>query len=49
MNDKNGWISKTGWTGNGVEGIRTGGVSQSTGDWIEVIGGLITNTAVGEG
>lgn len=36
MNDKNGWIE------NGVEGIRTGGCSQNTGD-------CISNTAVGEG
>lgn len=34
---------------NGVEGIRTGGCSQNTPDCIEVIGGLISNTAVGEG
>lgn len=38
MNDKTGWID------NGVEGC-----SQTTGDWIETVGGLITNTAVGEG
>lgn len=43
MNDKNGWIGDTtGFIGNGVEGIHTGGVSQTTGDWItsEVIDGL---------
>ncbi len=33
---------KTGFIDNGVEGTRTGGVSQTTGDWI-------TSTAVGEG
>ena len=38
MNDKNGWID------NGFEGC-----SQNTPDCIEVIGGLISNTAVGEG
>jgi len=32
MNDKTGWID------NGVEGIRTGGVSQTTGDWIAMVG-----------
>lgn len=45
MNDKTGYMSKTGW------------VEQNTGDCVgcevisahEVIGGLITNTAVGEG
>ena len=48
MQDKNGWISKTGWAtdgwgegySSGVEGIRTGGCLQSTGDLIEVIDGL---------
>lgn len=36
MNDRTGWID------SGVEGIRTGGVSQTTGDWLtsEVIDGL---------
>lgn len=35
---------------NGVEGIRTGGVSQTTGDWLEKgTADLISNTAVGEG
>lgn len=34
MEDKNGWID------TGVEDIRTGGCSQTTGDWIEVIDGL---------
>lgn len=36
MNDKNGWISKTGWASDGFGE----GCSQTTGDWIEVIGGL---------
>ena len=45
MQDKTGWISDTtsfidGW-GEGC--------SQTTGDWIETVGGLISNTAVGEG
>lgn len=43
MQGKTGWISDTtGFIGSGVEGIRTGGVSQATGDWItsEVIDGL---------
>lgn len=41
MNDKNGWISDTtSFIDNGVEGIRTGGCLQSTGDLIEVIDGL---------
>lgn len=33
---------KTGFIDSGVEGIRTGGVSQTTGDWVtgEVIDGL---------
>lgn len=44
MNDKNGWIDI------GVEGIRTGGVSQTTGDWVDKgTADLISNTAVGEG
>lgn len=44
MNDKAGWID------NGVEGIRTGGVSQTTGDWVDKgTADLISNTAVGEG
>lgn len=38
MSDKNGWI------GNGVEGV-----SQTAGDWIETVGGLISNTAGVEG
>ncbi len=45
MQDKNGWISDTtsfidGW-GEGC--------SQNTPDCIETVGGLISNTAVGEG
>lgn len=45
MQDKNGWISDTAsFIGNGVEGC-----SQTIGDWIETVGGLISNTAVGEG
>lgn len=39
---------KTGFVDNGVEGIRTGGVSQTTGCWIETVGGLISN-GFGEG
>ena len=38
MQDKNGWISKTGWVSDGWGE----GCSQTTGDWI-------TSTAVGEG
>lgn len=49
MNEKYGCISDTtGFIGNGFEGIRTGGVSQTTGDWIEVVDGLISN-GFGEG
>lgn len=45
MQDKNGWISKTGWISDGWGE----GCSQNTPDCIEVIDGLISNTAVGEG
>lgn len=33
----------TGFIENGVEGIRTGGCSQSTGDYIETVGGFISD------
>lgn len=48
MQSKTGWISDTtGFIGNGVEGIRTGGCSQTSGDLNETVGGLISNTTVG--
>ncbi len=43
MQDKNGWIDKTGWIDGWGEGC-----SQTTGDWIGTVGGLI-GTGVGEG
>ncbi len=46
MQDKNGWISKTGWASDGFGE----GFSQTTGDWVDKgTADLISNTAVGEG
>lgn len=43
MNDKTGWID------SGVEGIRTGGVSQTTGDWVDKGTADLIGDGFGEG